>query len=197
MEPPPFKLQVANGDIEAPTKTILLQFEIGVWNFKETFIVFLRLTGPIIGLTFLKSNSAILDVSKRLSFSLISLTHSPLMITPETENYTESIPTLPIRYPHETTHTITVHTVVSSNVDTTGVINPAINHCSGHTLIVASSISTVVNRKLDIRVTNTAHTPYKIKKKTTVAEFKILSPEEAKEFKPLNTAALKVLTDND
>ena len=101
MEPPPFKLQVANGDIEAPTKTILLQFEIGVWNFKETFIVFLRLTGPIIGLTFLKSNSAILDVSKRLSFSLISRTHSPHMITPETENYTESIPTLPIRYPQK------------------------------------------------------------------------------------------------
>ena len=55
LEPPPFKLQVANGDIEAPTKTILLQFEIGDWNFKETFIVAKRLTGPILGHTFLKS----------------------------------------------------------------------------------------------------------------------------------------------
>ena len=27
LEPPPFKLQVANGDIETPTKTIILQFE--------------------------------------------------------------------------------------------------------------------------------------------------------------------------
>ena len=53
LEPPLFKLQVANGDIETPTKTIILQFEIGDWNFKETFIVAKRLTGPILGLTFL------------------------------------------------------------------------------------------------------------------------------------------------
>ena len=38
-EPPTFKLQVANGDIETPTETILLQFELGDWNFNETFIV--------------------------------------------------------------------------------------------------------------------------------------------------------------
>ena len=66
MEPPPFKLRVANDDIEDPTRTTLLQFEIGVWNFKETFIVAQRLTGPKLGLTFLKNNSAILDVSQGL-----------------------------------------------------------------------------------------------------------------------------------
>ena len=66
MEPPPFELQVPNGDIEAPTKTVLLQFKIGDWNFKETFVVAQRLTGPILGLTFLKNNSAILDVSQGL-----------------------------------------------------------------------------------------------------------------------------------
>ena len=65
-EPPPFKLQVANGDIETPTKTIILQFEIGDWNFKETIIVAKRLTGSILGLTFLKNNCAILDVSQGL-----------------------------------------------------------------------------------------------------------------------------------
>ena len=35
------------------------------------------------------------------------------------------------------------------------------------------------------------------KKNTSIAEFKIMSPEEAKELKPLNTAALKVLTEDD
>ena len=58
-----------------------------------------------------------------------------------------------------------------------------------------SSISTAVNRKLDIRVTNNAHTPYTTKKNTTVAEFKIMSREEAKELTPLHTAAAKVLTE--
>ena len=65
-EPPPFKLKVANDDIEAPTRSTLLQFEIGDWNFKETFIVAQRLTGPKLGLTFLKNNGAILDVSQGL-----------------------------------------------------------------------------------------------------------------------------------
>ena len=66
LEPPPFKLQVANGEIETPTKTSILQFEIRDWNFKETFNIAKRLTGPIRGLTFLKNNSAILDVSQGL-----------------------------------------------------------------------------------------------------------------------------------
>ena len=65
-DPPPFKLQVANGDIESPTKTIQVQFEIGDWTFKETFIVANKITGPILGLPFLKNNSAILDAILRL-----------------------------------------------------------------------------------------------------------------------------------
>ena len=60
-DPPPFKLQVANDDIETLIKTIQVQFEIGDWAFKETFIVASKITGPILGLTFLKNNSAILD----------------------------------------------------------------------------------------------------------------------------------------
>ena len=84
LEPPPFKLQVANGDIETPTKTIILQFEIRDWNFKETFIVAKRLTGPILGLTFLKNNSAILDVSQGL-LHFLHLTYSI-----ETDEYTRN-----------------------------------------------------------------------------------------------------------
>ena len=76
----------------------------------------------------------------------------------------------PFTIPPETTQTITGYTDISSSIDTTGVFNPAPNHCSG-----------------------TLHH----KKNSTIAEFKIMSPEEAKELKPLNTAALKVLTEDD
>ena len=197
MEPPPFKLQVANGDIEDPKKTILLQYEIGDMNFNETFIVAQRLIGPILGLAFLKNNSAILDVSQGLlHFPHLTYSIATVENTRNRKLYRVHTKT-PITIPTETTQMISVHTEVSSNVDTTGVVNPATNHCSGNTLVVASSISTVVNHELDIRVTNTAHTPYTIKTNTTVAEFKIMSPEEAKELKPLITAALKVLTEDD
>ena len=66
MDPPTFKLQVANGDIEALTQTVQLQFEIGDWTFKETSIVASKITGPILDLTFPKKNSLILDVSQAL-----------------------------------------------------------------------------------------------------------------------------------
>ena len=66
MEPPAFKLPVANGDIDTPTKTVQLQFELGDWTFKETFIGATKMTGPILGLTFLKNKTAILDVSQAL-----------------------------------------------------------------------------------------------------------------------------------
>ena len=197
LEPPHFKLQVANGDIETPTKTIILQFEIGDWNFKETFIVAKRLTGPILGLTFLKNNSAILDVSQ----GLLHFTHLTYSI--ETDEYTRNKKLYKVQIKNpltilpETTQTITGSTDIPTNVDTTGVINPATNHCSGDPLVVASSISTASNRKIDIRVTNTTPTPYTIKRNTTIAEFKILSPEGAKDLKPLNTAALKVLAEDD
>ena len=197
LEPPPFKLQVANGDIETPTRAIILQFETGDWNFKETFFVAKRLTGPILGLTFLKNNSAILDVSQ-------GLLHFPhLTYSIETDEYTRNRKLYkvqiknPLTIPPETTQTITGYTDISSSIDTTGVINPATNHCSGDPLVVVSSISTASNRKIGVRVTNTTPTPYTIKKNSTIWEFKIMSPEEAKELKPLNTAALKVLTEDD
>ena len=63
---PPFKLQVANGGKETPIKTIQIQFEIGDWTFKDAFSVASKITGPIPGLTFLKSNSAILDACQGL-----------------------------------------------------------------------------------------------------------------------------------
>ena len=84
VEPPPFKLQAANGDIETPTKTIILHFEIGDWNYKETLIVAKQLTGPILGLTFLKNNSAISDVNQGLLY-FPHLTYSI-----ETDEYTRN-----------------------------------------------------------------------------------------------------------
>ena len=66
MDPPTFKLQVANGELEASTKMVQLQFDIGDWTFKETSIVATKIQGSILGLTFLKHNSAILDVGQAL-----------------------------------------------------------------------------------------------------------------------------------
>ena len=110
----PFKVKVAK--VKTPTKTILLQFGIGDWKFKVTFIVAKRITGPILGVTFL--NSAILDVSQGLSHFL------KLKYSVETDESTRNknsnkVQTKnPITIPPETiqTKTNTAHTDVSSNI---------------------------------------------------------------------------------
>ena len=55
--PPNFQLQVANGQLERPLSTATLKFEIGDNTFAEHLVVIKKLTGPIIGLHFMRNNS--------------------------------------------------------------------------------------------------------------------------------------------
>ena len=56
MLPPPYRLQVANGDVEQPAKTVQLRFEIGDWTFNERFEKAKRIAGPILGPICLRPN---------------------------------------------------------------------------------------------------------------------------------------------
>ena len=80
--------------------------------------------------------------------------------------------------------------------NTTGMIHSTEPYSGEHQLVVASSLSTATNAKIEIRVTNTSPSPFALKKKTNVAEFTILSPQEAKQLHPLNSVAFKVLAED-
>ena len=54
-DPPNFQIQVANGQLEKPLSTAALKFEIGDNSFAEHFVVMKKLTGPIIGLHFMRN----------------------------------------------------------------------------------------------------------------------------------------------
>ena len=57
-DPPNFQTQVANGQLEKPIATITHKFDIGDHIFAEHFVI-VNLTGPIIGLHFMRHNSVI------------------------------------------------------------------------------------------------------------------------------------------
>ena len=196
-DPPPFKLQVANGDTETPIKTIQIQFEIGDWTFKETFIVANQITGPILGLTFLNSNSAILDASQGL-LHFPHLTYAINTVSDEQPTKTHKV-TIITQTTLAPGQCITVEASVNirSIADTTGVIHPIPAYTEYKPIVIASSLSTVHEMKTPIRITNTSPTPFTIKKNTVVADFHITTPNEAKNIKPLSTAALKILTEDD
>ena len=60
-DPPNFQIQVANGQLEKPTATATLKFDIGDYIFAEHFVVMKNLTGSIIGLHFMRHNSVVID----------------------------------------------------------------------------------------------------------------------------------------
>ena len=63
---PNFQIMVANGQLETPTSTVELNFEVGDIDFHEIFIVMKKLTSPLIGLSFLQRNNTILDMRQRV-----------------------------------------------------------------------------------------------------------------------------------
>ena len=63
---PNFQIQVANGQLEKPLSTVTLKFEIGDNSFAKRFVVMKKLTGPIIGLHFMRNNSVVTDTTHGL-----------------------------------------------------------------------------------------------------------------------------------
>ena len=69
---------VANGQLEVPIGTVLLEFEVADFMLKENFIIMKNLPNPLIGLCFLRRNNAIFDVNQGiLTFPYLSMQLKP------------------------------------------------------------------------------------------------------------------------
>ena len=73
-DPPNFQIQVANGQLEKPLATTTFKFDIEDNTLAEIFVVMKKLTGQIIGLHFMRSNTALIDSLTRHTISYISHT---------------------------------------------------------------------------------------------------------------------------
>ena len=65
-DPPNFQIHVANGQLEKPLLTAILKFEMGDNPFADHFVVMKKLTGPLIGLHFMRNNSVVIDTTHGL-----------------------------------------------------------------------------------------------------------------------------------
>ena len=63
-----------------------------------------------------------------------------------------------------TTKTITAFVDHSSEWNTTGTVTPVEKFTENASLIISHSMSTIIDRKIAVRVTNTTESPYTIKK---------------------------------
>ena len=105
----------------------------------------------------------------------------------------------------ESKHTIPAHATriiyvsipVSTEHPITGTIQPLPQFGECSKLMSDPAITTARDKKVAIKIANTTDFPYTIPRDTKIAELQILKPEETKMIRPVDIAALNLLTEHD
>ena len=187
-----FQIQVANGQLEKPTATATLKFDIGDYIFAEHSVVMKNLTGPIIGLHFMKHNSVVIDTTH----GLIHFPHLAMQV--KSASSQASVKPQPVLI-HDsiTIPQMTTKTITASEWNTKGTVTPVEKFTEAASLIISHSMSRIIDRKIAVRVTSTTESLYTINKNTQVAEFSVVTPEESKFIKPVDMAILSMIPEGD
>ena len=156
-----------------------------------------NLTGPIIGLHFMKHNSVVIDTTH----GLIHFPHLTMQVkTASSQASAKPQPVLihdGLTIPQMTTKTITAFVDHSSEWNTTGTVTPVEKFTEAASLIISHSMSLIIDKKIAVRVTKTTESPYTINKNTQIAEFSVVTPEQSKFIKPVDTAILSMIPEGD
>ena len=194
---PPFKIECANAQLEQPIATADIQFNIGTYTFTDTFVILSKTSFPIIGLNFMRNHQAVIDTANgTINFPHVEMT---LAMTDEMKKcnpkqiMVEGNQTLP---PQQTT-TVNAIVITTNMHDVTGAVQPLPQFDETATIIVAPALATAHNKRLNIRIANLTDFPHTIKSHTKLAELQILKPEDTKQIRPVDAAALKLLEDPD
>ena len=99
--------------------------------------------------------------------------------------------------PPTTTKTITAFIDHPSKWNTTGTVTPLEKFAETASLLISHSMSTIINKRIVVRVTNTTESPYHIKKHTQLAEFSVITPKQSKHIKPVDMAILSMIPQDD
>ena len=123
-DPPNFQIQVADGQLEKPTATTTLKSDIGDHIFSEYFVVMKNLTGPVIGLHFMRHNSVVIDTTH----GLIHFPHLTMQVKSALTQTNAKLQAVlihdSITTPQQTTKTITAFVDHVSEWNTTGTVTP-------------------------------------------------------------------------
>ena len=139
-----------------------------------------NLTGLIIGLHFMRHNSVVIDTTH----GFIHFPHLTMQVKSALSQTSAKPQAVLIHYsitiPQMTTKTITAFVHHLSECNTTGTVTPVIKFTETAKLIISHSMSTIIDRKIAVRVTNTTESPHTINKNTQIAEFSVVTPEQSK-----------------
>ena len=195
--PPNFQIMVANGQLEVPIGTVLLEFEVADFMLRENFIIMRNLPNPLIGLCFLRRNNAVFDVTQGiLTFPYLSMQLKPdtqVTMRQATPLFAENTYTL---QPGETLAIASTMPHLLDH-DATGIVTPSPQFESHDSIFITSSLSTVNNNAIGYQVINFSELPYTIVCDTHLADFKILTPEQIKHIQPVDPAMLSFMIQHE
>ena len=138
-----------------------------------------NLTGPIVGLHFMRHNSVVIDTTH----GLIHFPHLTMQVkSASSQASAKPQPVLvhdSITIPQMATKTITAFVDYISEWRTTGTVTPVEKITEAASLIISHSMSLIIDRKIAVRVTNTTDSLYTINKDTQIAEFSVVTPEQS------------------
>ena len=196
-DPPHFLIQVANGQLEKPPANTTVKFDIRDHIFAEHFVVMKNLTGLIKGLHFMRHNCVVIDTTH----GLIHFPYLTMQVKNALSQTSDKLQAVLIHdnktIPQMTTKTITAFVDHVSEWNTTGTLTPVEKLTENASLIISLSMSTITDRKIAVRVTNTTKSPYTINKNTQIAEFSVVTPEQSKFIKPVDRAILSMIPEGD
>ena len=145
----------------------------------------------------MRNNSVVVDTTH----GLIHFPHLTMQVkTASNETTTKTQPVITdeaLTIPPTTTKTITAFIDHPSKWNTTGTGTPLEKFRETASLLISHSMSTIIDKKIAVRVTNTTESPYLIKKHTQIAEFSVVTPEQSKHIKAVDMAILSMILEDD
>ena len=193
---PPLEMECANAQLEQPIVTADIQFNIGTFTLTDTFVILSKKSFPIIGLIFKRNDQAVIDTANgTIDFSHVEMT---LAMSDEMKNSNPK----PLQILAEGNQTLCLQqttpvnaVVITTNIKyVTGAAQPLPQLA---TIIVAPALATAHIKRINVRIANPTDFPRTIKNHTKLAELQILKPEDTKQIRPSDAAALKLLQDPD
>ena len=99
--------------------------------------------------------------------------------------------------PPMTTKAITAFIDHPSEWHTTGTVTPVGKFTEAASLLISHSISPIIDKKTAVRITNKTESPYSKRKNTQIAEFSVVTPEQPKLIRPVDTTILSMIPEGD
>ena len=192
-DPPIFQTEVANGQLEKPLATSTLKLEIVEKFFAEHFVEKEKLRGPKIGFHFMRNSSVVFDTTH----GLIHFPHLTMQVkTASSGATTKPQPVITddaLKISPRTTKTFTTFVDHPSEWNTTGTVTPLEKLTETPSLLIFHSMSTIIEKRIAVRVTKTTESPYLNKNNTQVAELSVVTPQQSDHNKPVDMTMLSMI----